>query len=153
MACGAHNRLPTWRHGGVWPYELGLATLILWLSAGVQHVDRLRPRYAGNFYLWDLVGDNQTLYAAGLLCISFCLLAGFALRTTCPRCSYVVRLLGLSSASLVLLVFALSFLRAYEWSVGGGLALFLSWRTAAVTLTVLSRARRAFRADRPTPLG
>jgi len=150
MFSSPKNIFPTWRHGGAWPYELGLAVLMLWLSAGVANVERMKPRYGPGFIVWELVDDAPLLWAIALWCCAACLWLGFLLNKACPRCSYVARLVGLGSASLGLFVFAFAFLRAFEWSVGGAVSLFLAWRTSVVTAVVWRRARRAFRAAKST---
>lgn len=150
MICNIRDHFPSWRRNGPWPYELGVAVLILWLAESIRHLDDVRARYIITFFLWDWVDDHPGIYMLALWCIALMIIVGFAVRCACPRCSVVMRVGGMLSAGTVYGIIAFSFLYAYPWSVGGGAYLFLSWRAFAVSIAVMHRYRRLFRAAYPS---
>ncbi len=145
MSCSVRDRFPSWRRSGPWPYELGIAALMLWLAESIRHIEEVRARYIVSFAMWDWVDDHLSICIAALWTIAFAIIAGFGLRNYCPRCAAIMRVLGVGASGAVCGVIAYHFLSAYPWSVGGGAYLFLSWRAFAVAAAVMHRHRRLFR--------
>lgn len=146
MTCSILDRLPTWRREGPWPYEFGVAALILWLAEAVRNLEDVRARYIVTFAMWDWVDDCPNFYISLLWVIALSIIVGFGARHLCPRCAIVMRAGGVSAAGGVFGIIAFHFLTAYLYSIGGGAYLFLCWRAFAVAAAIWRRHRRLFRA-------
>lgn len=144
-----HDTFPTWMRGGAWTYEFGVSILVLWLAESVRHFDHVRLRYVSGFPLWDLIEKAPNATVAGMWLVSLSIGLGFTIRHQCPRCAYWCRVGGMLGASAIFGIVSVSFLTSYPWSIAGGMAAFLCWRTFAVACAVAHRCsgRRNASAD------
>ena len=136
QAFTVRDNIPTWRPGGIWSYELGIAALVLWLAECVSRLDEVTDRFTvpRNIFAW-MRGDQNAIAlamcgAAGLIILAY------VLRHTCPAMALCMRVAGLCGASLSFCAIAASFLLHFAWSFGGPAYAFLCWRTLAVAGTI-----------------
>lgn len=128
-----HDYIPTWGKWGPWPFELGVAGMLLWLAEAFQRTTALRARFASAaFPLFDWVEGHQVAFSLTLAFISCLIMTGFIARIALPWFSPYVRAIGLILAAILFALISYSFLSVFPWSMGGIAYLFISWRTATV---------------------
>ena len=130
-------QFPSWLKRGPWPYEAGIALLLIWLAECIRAHDVQAVRYAGQPAVKMLMVDHgQTLMAACWV-VSAWVITGLAIVSSgdCSR-ARPVRVVGLLGASVIFGVIAFAFHATWEFSIGGGAYLLLTWRTFCVAVRV-----------------
>jgi len=137
------DRIPTWGYDGPWPFELGIAGVLLWLGEAFSHAPAQLKLFNGApFRLFDWLASHSIPFSLILSVIAGIITVGFVLRARAPRASKTMRIAGMVSASLIFGVIAYSFLSAFSWSMGGICYAFIAWRTATVAAVHMRRVSR-----------
>ena len=127
------DRLPTWSYSGPWPFELGIAGMLLWLGEAFSRTPIQYRLFNGNtFVLFDWLRAYNVPFSFILSVIAGIIISGFVLRDCYPKLSKCIRICGLACSTFVFGLISFSFLSAFAWSMGGICYAFIAWRTAAV---------------------
>ena len=124
---------PAWRKSGPWPYEAGIALLLIWAAECFRHFDEA-PGYAiGKF--WQAVLGPGALEIIQVVCwlLAACLILGLGVVVSigCRRARYI-RVIGMGGSSVLFTALAMSFHATWNYSLGGGAFFFLAWRSLCV---------------------
>ena len=127
------DRIPTWTDHGAWPFELGIAGVLLWLAeAFTRTPSQYRLFNGASFMLFDWLRAHNVPFSLLLSIISGTIISGFVLRDYKPKLSRYIRICGLACSTFVFGLISYSFLSAFAWSMGGICYAFIAWRTATV---------------------
>jgi hypothetical protein len=128
------DRFPSWRGSGPWPFEFGIAGLLLWMAECMHRVDLMRPRYQPPFAFFDWIKGYENSVSIAYQCVAVLIVVAFFCRAHCASFGKFGRSVGLLLSSFVFGVLAYSFLHAFPWSLGGAAYAFVAWRCFAVGL-------------------
>lgn len=128
---------PAWLERGPWPYEAGVAMLLIWLAECINNVGAMRATYSPNFHLAHFLADHEGVAIAVCLTGAGCLIVGLSIVAFGPmRYARPFRVVGLLIACCVFGAIATGFHAAWTYSLGGGAYLFLTWRTFCVAVRI-----------------
>lgn len=128
-----HMVFPSWLKRGPWPYEAGIAMLMLWLAECFRNWDDVPSRVVWPMWRHILGESAPDLLMFACWHAAIMLLVGlFLVVSGHGRKARYFRVVGLYGASTIFFAEATTFFMSYTYSHGGGAFALLAWRTLCV---------------------
>lgn len=133
---------PAWLEKGPWPYEAGIAMLLIWLAECVRNVDATQSTYSPRFQLGPFLSRHDDAAIALCLVGAAFLISGLAsVAFHSVEAARPFRVIGLTVACIVFAIISYGFHAAWTYSLGGGAYLLLTWRTFCVAVHIAKEGR------------